>query len=174
MLAALFAAADDSELLSFITERPKSAYGRRIWFLYEWITDEILPIPGLGKARAVEVVDPDVQFALERGELSARQKVLDNLPGTPDFCPLVSRPRGPERHDLEALQRGIASFESRMHPDYIRRAGAFLEVSDSRASFQIEGERPQASRLQRRGRAIGVAGSGKLTLDELCYVCRGS
>jgi hypothetical protein len=40
-------------------------------------------------------------------------------------------------------------------------------LADSRASFQIEGERPPRSRLERWGRAVLQAGKNRLTLDEI-------
>ena len=40
-------------------------------------------------------------------------------------------------------------------------------LADSRASFQIEGERPPRNRLERWGRAVLQAGKNKLTLDEI-------
>jgi hypothetical protein len=61
---------------------------------------------------------------------------------------------------------------ARTHPDVVRRAGAFLLLSDSKASFEIEGERPSADRLQRWGHAIGDAGRTALTLDELLRLQR--
>ena len=39
--------------------------------------------------------------------------------------------------------------------------------ADSRASFQIEGERPPRNRLERWGRAVLQAGKNRLTLDEI-------
>ena len=41
-----------------------------------------------GRLAAVQAVDPAQQMALE-GELSRRHRVRDNLPGTPQFCPMV-------------------------------------------------------------------------------------
>lgn len=167
ILAALFETLEPSELVSFVTEKPKSSYGRRIWFLYEWLTGNALPIPDLGKARAVHAVDSSKQFALEKGDLSARHRVLNNLPGTPSFCPLVSRSESLEAYSLDALQASIATVRDHTHPDVIRRASAFLELQDSKDSFQIEGEAPPTSRLHRWGQAIGQAGRTELTLEEL-------
>jgi hypothetical protein len=49
----------------------------------------------------------------------------------------------------------------------VARAASFLLLADSRASFQIEGERPPRSRLERWGRAVLQAGRDTLTLDEI-------
>src|SRR5208283_2185975 len=49
----------------------------------------------------------------------------------------------------------------------IARAASFMLLADSRASFEIEGERPPRSRLERWGRAVLQAGRNRLTFDEL-------
>jgi len=40
-------------------------------------------------------------------------------------------------------------------------------LADSRASFEIEGERPPRNRLERWGRAVMQAGKNKLSAEEL-------
>jgi hypothetical protein len=49
----------------------------------------------------------------------------------------------------------------------VARAASFMLLADSRASFQIEGERPPRNRLERWGRAVLQAGRNQLTLDEI-------
>jgi len=49
----------------------------------------------------------------------------------------------------------------------VSRAASFLLLTDSRASFEIEGERPPRNRLERWGRAVLQAGRNALSLDEL-------
>jgi hypothetical protein len=45
-------------------------------------------------------------------------------------------------------------------------------LADSRASFEIEGERPPRNRLERWGRAVLQAGRNRLTLDEIIRLQR--
>ena len=167
VLAALFRVIDPTELTEWILAQPKGAYGRRVWFLYEWLTEEELPIPDLDKASAVQAIDPKFQFALERGALSSRHKVIDNLPGTREFCPLVYKSPVLQAHDLAELSTEVDDVLGRTHPDVVRRAGEFLLLADSRASFQIEGESPSADRLQRWAYAIRDAGRTGISVDEL-------
>ena len=54
----------------------------------------------------------------------------------------------------------------------VARAASFLLLADSRASFQIEGERPPRNRLERWGRAVQQAGKHRLTLDEIVRLQR--
>lgn len=167
VLAALFRAVAAEDIATIIRTTPTGAYTRRLWFLYEWLTGQTLPLPALGKVRAVPVVDPEVQFALAEGTMVARQRVINNLPGTAAFCPLVRRTEKLGEYaslDLSGRARDVAG---NTHPDIIARAAAFLLLSDSKASFSIEGERPPAQRVARWGQAIGEAGSITLTLAEL-------
>jgi len=50
------------------------------------------------------------------------------------------------------------------------RAASILLLADSRASFEIEGERPPRGRLERWGRAVLQAGKNPLTFDEILRV----
>ena len=52
------------------------------------------------------------------------------------------------------------------------RAASFMLLADSRASFEIEGERPPRHRLERWGRAVLQAGKNPLTLDEIIRLQR--
>jgi len=47
------------------------------------------------------------------------------------------------------------------------RAASFLLRADSRASFEIEGEKPPRSRLERWGRTVLQARRNPLTIDEI-------
>jgi hypothetical protein len=54
----------------------------------------------------------------------------------------------------------------------VARAASFMLLADSRASFEIEGERPPRNRLERWGRAILQAGRNRLTVDEIIRLQR--
>jgi hypothetical protein len=167
VLAALFRAVAAEAIAAIIRTTPTGAYARRLWFLYEWLTGQTLPLPALGKVRAVPVVDPELQFALADGTMVARQKVINNLPGTAAFCPMVHRTEKLDEYTRQDLSGRARDVVGSTHPDVIARAAAFLLLSDSKASFTIEGERPPAQRVARWGQAIGEAGSIALTVAEL-------
>jgi hypothetical protein len=54
----------------------------------------------------------------------------------------------------------------------VARAASFMLLADSRASFEIEGERPPRNRLERWGRAVLQAGKNTITLDEIIRLQR--
>lgn len=167
VLAALFQVAPQDALATFIRAKPTGAYARRLWFLFEWLTGQTLDVVDAGKVRSVPVLNSAQQLGLHAGEPSRRHRVLNNLPGTPAFCPLVRRTPVIDAfagRDFRQLARAVVG---KVHPDILARAAAFLLLSDSRASFQIEGENPPSQRALRWGQAIAEAGKGVLSLHEL-------
>jgi Fic family protein len=167
VLSRLFEATSTHEVEALIRSTPTGAYARRIWFLYEWLTGRELNLPDSDKVKAVPVVDPTQQYASEEGEISTRHRVVNNLPGHRNFCPMVRRTPVLEGFRARNLAERARAVLGRTHPDVIHRAAAFFMLSDSQASFRIEGERPSASRAVRWGHAIAEAGSRLLSIAEL-------
>ncbi len=171
ILKRLFAATGPGPVEAIVRAKPTGSYARRIWFLYEWLTGQRLDLPDADRGAYPHVVDPDRQYAAP-AETSSRHRVKNNLPGTPDFCPLVFRTEALERFvgmDLPARARQAAAAVPR---DLLARTAAFLLLNDSRSSFAIEGERPRQDRIQRWGRAIAQAGGQFIDLDELVRLQR--
>lgn len=167
VLAALFQVVDDKQIKVLVRSAPTGAYTRRLWYLHEWLTARQLDIPDPGKVRAVPIVDPEQQFAITDGTPSARHKIIDNLPGTQAFCPMVRRTLVLQEFDAKKLNQRAREIVECTHADVMRRATAFLLLSDSKSSFQIEGEQPSGQRMERWGKAIGEAGSRPLSIGEL-------
>lgn len=166
VLKKLFEATGPEPLERISKNTPTGSYARRLWFLYEWLTDARLDLPDASKGAYVLVVDSKQQFG-GTPETSPRHRVKNNLPGTPAFCPLVDRTEALESYiakDLPARAREVVADVPR---DILARTAAFLLLKDSRSSYAIEGEHPPQDRIQRWGRAIGEAGKRPLDLDEL-------
>ncbi len=166
VLKRLFLAIGQEPVSDWVREEPTGSYARRIWFLYEWLMRVRLDLPDAEGGRYVSVLDDRLQFGGESANAS-RYRVKNNLPGNPDFCPLVFR-----TPDLRAFcDLGLATrareFVDRVPRDLLARTAAFLLLNESRSSFAIEGERPPQNRIQRWGRAIGEAGQLSLDGDEL-------
>ena len=77
-----------SEFEEFVRAKPTGIYTRRIWFLYEWLLGRELDLPAADKVAYADAVDTDLQYAGSR-QSSAWHRVRNNMPGTPEFCPLV-------------------------------------------------------------------------------------
>jgi len=151
VLALLFEIAGENELCKWLTATPSSAYARRACFLYEWIRCQALPMdsPVPPKARYVDALDSEMQFTSNYGKRSERFKVFNNLPGDPKFCPLVRKTPfllSMVRKDLK--QRTWKTIQY-YDPDLLRRAAAYLYLKETQSSFEVEREKPSASRAQR-------------------------
>jgi len=171
VLKRLFEAVGSARIEALVRDAPTSSYVRRIWFLFEWLTGTRLDLPNATAGRYVDALDTDVQWGVE-GETAARYRVRNNLPGTPDFCPLVFRTEALERFvelDLAGRAQDVVGAVPR---DLLARTAAFLLLKDSRSSYEIEGEHPPQDRIQRWGRAIAEAGHQPLDRDELLRLQR--
>jgi hypothetical protein len=171
VLKRLFLATGPGAIEGLVRERPTGSYARRIWFLYEWLTGNKLDLPDAQAGRYVTILDPELQWGSE-GENAPRYRLKNNLPGTPDFCPLVFRTETLSRFiDLNLPQRA-QDIVADVPRDILARTAAFLLLKDSRSSYAIEGERPPQDRIQRWGRAIGEAGRQPLDREELLRLQR--
>lgn len=171
VLKRLFLALYPTEIEVIVQAAPTGSYARRLWFLYEWLTGTRVNLPDAERGTYVPAVDPDQQWATE-GENSPRHRIRNNLPGTPDFCPLVRRTEALEAFvSLNLAERARAAVAA-VPRDLLARTAAFLLLKDSRSSYAIEGERPPQDRIQRWGRAIGEAGRQPIDLDELLRLQR--
>ena len=167
ILTALFKVIGPHEITEIVRATPTGSFARRIWFLYEWLTGRELDVPDPGKVRVVSVVDPNQQVGLHKGTTSPRHKVIDNLPGTRRFCPMIRWTPVLREAVAKGLNARASGVIGRTRKDIITRAAAFLLLSDSKSSFAIEGERPSGIRAARWARAIGDAGVHPITIDEL-------
>lgn len=172
VLKRLFLAAGPAEIERMVRATPTGVYARRVWFFYEWLTGRTLNLPALGKGTYTLAIDPDLQWALAQGINSPRHRVRNNLPGTPEFCPLVFRTERLEAFVAANLAERARAVVAEVPRDLLARTAAFLLLKDSKSSYIIEGEDPPQDRIQRWGRAIGEAGRQPLDLDELLRLQR--
>lgn len=157
VLKRLFLTISTAPIEEIARARPTGSYARRVWFLFEWLTGRNLDLPDAKSGRYVPVLNPSQQVGID-GETAPRYRLRNNLPGTPEFCPLVFRTKTLEEFAGLELPRRARDAVADVPRDVLARTAAFLLLKDSRASFVIEGERPPLDRIQRWGSAIGEAG----------------
>ena len=145
---------------------PTGIPSRRAWFFYEWLTGRPLDLPDAHHVAAVDALDPKAYFTA-KPRLSRRHRVRDNLLGTGSFCPVIRRTTALTGFVDLALAEKARETVGRTAGQLVARAASFLLLADSRASFEIEGERAPRTRLERWGKAIMQAGRTRLTLDEI-------
>lgn len=166
VLKRIFDVVKPSLVTQFIRLAPTGVVNRRAWFFYEAFTGRKLPVPDAAAVAAVDALDPSMYFT-GTSQLSPRHRVRDNLPGTSKFCPIIRRTPALEALVASGLEAKAAKIIGDTRKQLIARAASFMLLADSRASFEIEGERPPRGRLERWGRAVLQAGRNPLTLDEI-------
>ena len=155
------------KLTELVSIEPTGQYSRKIWFLIEWFLGYSLPeIQDLTKKSYIPLLDDKLQYTIE-GEKSPRHLVINNLPGTRGFCPLIRKTPKLEQYIASNLSAKNNNFLKGIHKDILLRTSAFLMLKDSKASFTIEGESPKSKRTARWAKAIGQAGNKDLGKEEL-------
>jgi hypothetical protein len=171
ILKRIFEAVPQAEVEAIVRAAPTGIPARRAWYLYETLTGRTLDVEDAPSAAAIDVLDPKAYFT-GKPRLSKRHRVRDNLLGTGRFCPVIRRTKALTEFlelDLAAKARETVG---RTGAHLVARAASFMLLADSRASFEIEGERPPRNRLERWGRAVLQAGKNRLTLDEIVRLQR--
>jgi hypothetical protein len=166
ILKRAFDAVPKAVLEDYIRSTPTGTQTRRAWFFYETLTRQTLDVENAPNVTAVDALDAKAYFT-GKARLSRRHKVRDNLLGSGDWCPVIRRTKQLEGFAALGLAERAAETVGRTGQRLVTRAASFLLLADSRASFEIEGERGPRSRLERWGKAVLQAGKQALTLEEM-------
>ncbi|MBI3044899.1 MAG: Fic family protein [Betaproteobacteria bacterium] len=149
VLALLFAATGQNELDTWLASQPESRFARRAGYLYEWLTGSELTAVAPPKAAYIPLLDEKLQFGFSGGTRNAKFRVIDNLPGNRQFCPLASKTEYLQAMARKDLKRRTQETLARYDRDLLRRAAAFLYLKETHSSFEVEREKPSADRAQR-------------------------
>ncbi len=155
------------ELIKNIQTNPKRIVNKKIWFYYEFLLDERLPIDDLPIGRYDDLLDAKKYFTRENPIKSKRHKINNNLLGTNRFCPIIQKTQKLENYISSNFSIEISNIINRVSKSLLRRASSFLLLADSKASFEIEGERASKNRIENWGKIINQAGNIPLSLKEV-------
>ncbi|HZZ12977.1 MAG TPA: Fic family protein [Paraburkholderia sp.] len=136
------------ELEAWIAREPTGAYARRACFFYEWLTRARLEAPDVARGNYVDALNA-ADFVVGAPVNNPRWRVRDNLPGNPDFCPVIRRGEAVQRAEAYDLAAPLAELEADFGIDLIMRSAVWLTVKESRASFLIEHEQDNEDRIRR-------------------------
>jgi hypothetical protein len=168
LLARLFFTLNPHDLLDWIAFEPTGQYARKACFLFEWLSGVALDHPGLDKGNYVALLDEHQYLTSSVSTRNQRWRVLDNLPGTPAFCPLIRlTPSLMQLIDYDA-QQALDSLRVEYGQDTLQRSVQWLTVKESQSSFAIEHEAQKLDRIQRFAAVMEVrCGVGLPPLDPL-------
>ncbi|OHY79853.1 Fic family protein [Marinobacter sp. AC-23] len=154
LLSHAFANIDKQALATWIASEPSGQYARKAGFLYEWLTGDTLPVPQVSGGYR-NLLNPDQVVTADTPIKNARWRINDNLPGTPDFCPIIRRTKMLDLiKDYNCAER-LQDMENDYGADMMTRSAVWLTIRESRASFAIEHEGDQKSKIHRFALAMG-------------------
>jgi hypothetical protein len=151
----------ETELLEgWIRQEPTSAYARRAWFLYEYLTGKTLDAPDVPPTGYVNVLDPKLHVTGAVRKIR-RQRVNNNLLGDHFYCPVIRRTDALNRAMAAGLDLEAKALVESCEPTILARAVHYLYTKETKSSFAIEGEVPSAKRTERFVAAL----TGAATFD---------
>jgi hypothetical protein len=156
MLSAIFKVLPAEGFAAFVAAAPFGKYRRRLWYLYEWLTGNRLPLPDMTSGNYVELAPEDECFTARRRRV-ARQRIDDNLLGDRSFCPVIRRTAALGAFAAGNLAPRLQALVAGCTPEILRRALSYLSINETRSSFAIEREEPSADRTERFVALLGRA-----------------
>ena len=153
--ARLFAAIDPEPIESWCLREPFGQYARRTGFLYEWLTGNTLTnVPDVTNGGYIAAISSKDYLTRTTALKNKRWRINDNLPGSPDFCPVVRRTPDIENAISFDVTAALHELDDTFGADILLRTASWLTFKESRASFLIEKEAAQADRIQRFAHVI--------------------
>ena len=149
ILAILFREVKETDFLEYIHSKPTGKYARRLWYLYEFLTGETLPLDDMKQGNYIDLLDPDEYYTVTPSRRIRRQRIYDNLPGDRRFCPMVRRTETLGGYEAADLPRRCRKVVSRYSPELLKRALGYLYTRETKSSFEIEHIKPGSSRTER-------------------------
>jgi hypothetical protein len=149
LLAQIFSKANIEELTDYIKSKPTGKYARRIWFFYEFITGEQLPIANLATGNYVEALETKAYYTIQNGNKSQRHRVINNLLGTKNFCPTFRKTEALTRLMASDLRQRYENIIALYPPELLRRALSYLYNKETKSSFEIEHITLNSTRIEK-------------------------
>ena len=165
VLRALFRKVSAEEMMSLISATPHSVYTRRLWFLYEFLTGSELPVKPLKTGSYGYVLPPDEYFCVDRPHSwnARRQRLVCNLPGNADFCPVVRLTPCIKEYLRKNLSSKVTEAIASYPVELIYRASDFLYLKETKSSYAIERQTPSQKRTVAFMNILREAGRSNLS-----------
>jgi Fic family protein len=155
------------ELTQNIQSTPKLILNKKIWFYYEFLLNDKLELDDLPIGRYDNLLDEKKYIVNKNPLKSQRHKINNNLLGTSKICPIITKTQKLEAYLHLNFSADVSNVMGKVSKSLVRRASSFLLLSDSRASFEIEGERATKNRIENWGKIINEAGKTPLSINEI-------
>ena len=136
------------DICGFVRQQPLSKYSRKLWFLFEFLTQYKLPLPDATSGGYVPLLDENMYYT-GAPENSKRHRIINNLLGTPDYCPMIRKTARLEEYARKDLSKQLADILGRYDRNLLERASHYLYTKETYTSFNIEKEEPDSKRTAR-------------------------
>lgn len=149
ILSALFSVVSANEIALWIESKPTGKYTRKIWFLYEFLTGQTVPMNNVTQGNYIILLEPEKYYTANPGVRVKRQRVVNNLLGNRAFCPVIRRTAKLISMEEINIHQQCDELIKSYPPELIRRALRYLYSKETKSSFEIEHLKPSASRTER-------------------------
>jgi hypothetical protein len=156
VLHAAFKKTGPRPVRDWVLAEPSGSYSRRAWFLYEFLTGDIIDLPTAKKGNHADVLNQKHHIVAEK-QTSTRHRLYDNLLGVPGFCLTVRRTQKLTGRMAMALNKEVIALTKTVDPELLRRAVSYLHTKETRSTFEIEGETATPKHEQRFVAALSEA-----------------
>ena len=133
----------------YIQSKPTGKYARRIWFFYEFLTGKKLPLNDITSGNYVDALEPEEYYTITNGEKSRRHRIVNNLLGPKEFCPIIRKTERLSKMDSADLRTRCEDIVTSSPPELLRRALSCLYNKETKSSFEIEHVKPNAARSEK-------------------------
>lgn len=149
LLKLIFEHTPQAELTEYIRSKPTGKYARRIWFFNEFLTGEQLPLDDIISGNYVDALEDKDFYTITSGERIRRCRIVNNLLGPKEFCPIIRKTEKLSRMDSVDLRKRCEDIVTSYPPELLRRALSYLYNKETKSSFEIEHVKPNATRLEK-------------------------
>ncbi len=135
-------------ITEYIQASPTGKYARKVWFLYEFLLDDKLPLKNVERGSYVSLLDQDLYYCGSPRK-SQRHRIIDNLLGNAQFSPLVRRSVRLIQFEGKRLHCVAEELTKKYDSEVLTRAIRYLFAKETVASWEIEREKPDKARIAR-------------------------
>lgn len=167
-LQAILPCLPTSSVQDYLNRMPNSEFSRKIGFLYEYFTGHELSI-NITATAYVSLFD-EKKYITGQRRANKKFKVYQNGLGSLGYCPTIRRTAKLESLLSRDLFSDLSVFVERIGGESeLERALGWAYLSETRSSFNIEGENPSQDKTQRFVQLLHQAHEAK-PLSE-AYLC---
>jgi len=161
---------DVNMIVNAIRNDPQDPTVRRLWFLYEYFTSNILDVEDIsGTVLPIELLDSRFYYTSTNKE-TKRQGVYDNLLGNKHFCPMIRRTTTPD--ELDGPIDGLVQLVTRdKEESLLARVALYLFTEDTKASFSIERALVKKDKIKTFYKILLEYQGNLFTKEGLCELC---